>query len=124
MVSRRALEALKKMFTIKEYPVADRNAHIFRLISQAMPYYFSRSGFSFNPLSVFIHVNTRCNLKCKMCDAGQDIPESVFYQSLKGVDDGDMPIEKFKMIIDKVKHFKPFIGIPAIEPLFYKHLPE
>jgi MoaA/NifB/PqqE/SkfB family radical SAM enzyme len=124
MVSRRALEALKKSFTIKEYPVADRNAHLMRLIWQSMPYYFSRSGFSFSPLSVFIHINTRCNLKCRMCDAGQDIQDSVFYKSLKGVSDGEMPISSFKTIIDKVKHFKPFIGMPAIEPLFYSHIVE
>jgi len=124
MLSRKILELVKKSFTIKEYPVADRNANFFRLAWQALPYYFLRSGFSFPPLSVFIHVNTRCNLKCKMCDAGQDAPESVFYQTLKGVSDGDMPISSFKMIIDKVKHFKPFIGMPAIEPLFYGHIVE
>lgn len=122
MLSKNVLHALKKSFTIKEYPTADRNAHFFRIISQGLPYYFLNNGFSFTPLSVFIHVNSRCNLKCKMCDVGQDVPESMFYQNLKGDSKGDMPIDSFKRIIDKIKHLKPFIGIPVLEPLFYPYI--
>lgn len=116
-------EALKGL-KIKKYPTADKNAHLLRLLSQGIPYLFFNNGFSFSPLSVFIHVNTNCNLKCKMCDAGQEEKESMFYQNLKGGDSKDMPIDSFKTIIDKVKPFKPFVGIPALEPLLYPDIIE
>lgn len=109
---------------MRKYPTADRNAHPVRLLLQGIPYFFSRSGYSLPPLSVFIHVNSRCNLKCKMCDGGQEDENSMFYKNLRGAESGIMPIESFKIIIDKVKRFKPFIGIPAMEPLMYPHIIE
>jgi Fe-coproporphyrin III synthase len=113
---------IKRGWDINKYPTADRNANFFQLCYQALPYFLSRSGYSLPPLSVFIHVNTRCNLKCKFCDAGQDDQDSMFYRNLKGSDSSEMPLENFKDIIDKVKHFKPFIGIPALEPMMYSHI--
>lgn len=124
MISRNIFFALLKSFKIKEYPTADKNANPFRIMAQGLPYFFSKSGYAFSPLSVFIHVNTRCNLKCIMCDVGLDNTDSMFYQNLKGSGSGDMPIQSYKMIIDKVKHFKPFIGIPVLEPLLYPHITE
>lgn len=125
MLSKNVLHSLKKGLNIKKYPTVGRNGHIFRLAYQALPYYLSpRSGFAFPPLSVFIQVNASCNLKCKMCDAGQEDQASMFYKNLKGEFAGDMPLDAFKHIIDKVKGFKPFIGIPALEPLLYPHIAE
>ena len=109
---------------MKKYPTADKNAHPLRLLSQGIPYFFSRSGYSFPPLSVFIHVNNSCNLKCKMCDGGQADENSMFYKNLSGSESGKMPINSLKSIVYKVQKFKPFIGIPAMEPLMYPHIIE
>ncbi|PIQ86226.1 MAG: hypothetical protein COV73_04910 [Candidatus Omnitrophica bacterium CG11_big_fil_rev_8_21_14_0_20_43_6] len=122
MLSKNALEIIKKRLSIKKYPTADRNASFGRLIFNAIPYLISCRGYSCCPLSVFIHVNTDCNLKCKMCDAGQQDKASMFYKNLVGGQTGIMALEDFKKIIDKIKHFKPFIGIPATEPLMYPHI--
>ncbi len=124
MVPINIARVIKKSFDIKKYPTADRNAHLIRILFQGIPYLFSNNGFSFPPLSVFIHVNTQCNLKCKMCDAGQQAPESNFYKNLKGGTEGDMPIRSFKNIIEKIKRYKPFVGIPATEPLLYPYISE
>lgn len=116
------LDLLKKGLKIGKYPTADRNASFARLLLNAVPYFISKDGYSLPPLSVFIHVNNKCNLKCKMCDAGQANKDSMFYKNLVGEETDTMPIEVFKIIIDKIKHFKPFIGIPATEPLLYPYL--
>lgn len=122
MLMNNILGGIKKSIALKKYPTADRNAHPLRLAWQAVPYYFSRTGFSFPPVSVFIHVNSTCNLRCKMCDAGQENTESMFYKNLRGNAEGDMPLEHFKAIIDKVAHFKPFIGSPVLEPLIHPQI--
>lgn len=124
MISKNMLTYIKSSLAIKKYPTADRNAHIFRIMAQGIPYYMSRAGYSFPPLSIFIHLNTNCNLKCSFCDAGQDDPESMFYKNLKGGSNVNMPLESFKSIIDKVKFFKPFVGIPATEPSLYPDIIE
>lgn len=124
MILKNLVREIKRGRHINKYPTADRNASFFQLCVQALPYFLSKSGYSRPPLSVFIHVNTRCNLKCKFCDAGQDDHDSMFYRNLKGSDSSEMPLEDFKNIIDKVKHFKPFIGIPALEPMLYSHITE
>jgi MoaA/NifB/PqqE/SkfB family radical SAM enzyme len=122
MFSTNSLQALKKAWEIRKYPTAGRNAHPARIALNALPYYASWTGWALPPLSVFIHVNTACNLRCKMCDAGQEAVESTFYKNLKGNHPGDMPLESFKAIVNKVASFKPFIGIPVLEPLLYPHI--
>lgn len=124
MYFKKLAQELKRGWEMRKYPTADRNANIFRICLQAVPYFLSSAGFSLPPLSVFIHVNTICNLKCKFCDAGQNNINSMFYSNLKGGEKTDMPLEDFKKIIDKIKHFKPFVGIPALEPGLYPHIIE
>ncbi len=124
MLSKNVLALLKKTFKMQKYPTADRNAHGLRLLLQGIPYYLSRSGYGLPPLSIFIHVNNTCNLKCKMCDAGQHVEDSMFYKNLSGSDNDKMPLKDFKTIIDKVQHCQPFIGIPATEPMMYPHIIE
>jgi MoaA/NifB/PqqE/SkfB family radical SAM enzyme len=115
---------LMRSFSIRKYPTADLNAHVSRLLLQGAPYFLSRTGYSYPPLSVFIHVNNKCNLKCKMCDAGQMDQDSMFYKNLSASDKSNMPFDAFKRIVDQFKPHRPFIGMPATEPLLYSHIIE
>ena len=115
---------LKRSLTIRKYPTAGRNAGFSRLAFQALPYLLVKNGYSFAPLSVFIHVNNRCNLRCKMCDIWMEDGESMMQKNLGGGDNRDMPIDDFKRIIDKIKPYRPFVGIPAAEPMMYPHIIE
>lgn len=119
---KKLIEEIKRGAGVKKYPTADRNASLLQLCRQGIPYYLARKGWSLPPLSVFVHVNTRCNLRCKFCDAGQDDKASMFYANLKGSHADDLSLDDFKKIIDKVKHFKPFIGMPALEPSLWAPL--
>jgi Fe-coproporphyrin III synthase len=116
------MSLLSSVLDIKKYPTADRNASPIRLAKQAIPYYLSRTGFSYPPLSVFIHVNNKCNLRCTMCDQWVEPENSMFFKNLSGSETNNISIKNFKKIIDKIKFFKPFIGIPATEPLMYSNI--
>ena len=116
------IKRIKNIRELRKYPTADKNASFFRLMMQGVPYYICRNGYSMNPLSVFIHVNSTCNLKCRMCDVGQEDDESAFAKNLLGDKRGDMPMELFKKIIDDIKGFKPYVSMPATEPLLYGKL--
>jgi Fe-coproporphyrin III synthase len=92
-----------------------------RLAWQMMPYYLSRKGFSFKPLTIYLAVNSVCNMKCKMCDFGQQKVGNIFYNNLKT---SELSLAKLKELIDEVKHFNPLIAINAAEPLLYKDIRE
>lgn len=75
------------------------------------------------PAVVYVIVNSRCNLFCKMCDVGQANTESQFAQNMLSVN-SDMDLDVFKKIVDEVKKFKPLISLHSTEPLLWKHLKE
>lgn len=108
---------------IKSHPGS--RVSLFRLGWQLIPYYFSRSGYSFSPLTIYIAVNSVCNMRCKMCDFGQQIKESLFYKNLKTEETtAELSLEVLKKMVDDVKNFKPLISINAAEPLLYKNIKE
>lgn len=115
---------MDKSLNVRAYPTADRNAGLTRLATQAIPYLFSNTGYARPPLSVFIHVNNHCNLKCYFCDYGNGNSESMFYKNLAGGEQRNLPFDWFKTIVDKVKPYKPFVSMPAVEPLMYPHVVE
>lgn len=86
--------------------------------------YFSQTGKSDWPSTIFLSINSICNSKCKMCDVGQGIKDSQFYKNLRI--DGKKPVElklsRLKKLIDEVKHFKPVISVISTEPLLYQDL--
>lgn len=94
---------------------------VWRLAKQALPYYVDPDGRAFAPLTVFFSINGRCNLHCRMCDIGQQKPDSMFYKNLKGESAQDFPFERFKSLVDEFAqfNFKPYIGITTTEPLLY-----
>jgi len=86
-----------------------------------LPYYLGQ-GYSFYPTTIFISINSQCNLKCKMCDVGQRQMGTQFYKNLKT--DTELSLERLKSLIDEVKNFHPLIAVISTEPLLYKDLVE
>lgn len=117
----------RSLLTIQRHPSADSNASPLRIIWQALPRFLSSKGYSRPPLSIFFIINSRCNMKCQMCDVGQNYSESIFYKNLIGGEGqqkgDDFPIERFESLMEEVKEFKPFISITSTEPLLYGALP-
>lgn len=111
---------------MRKHVSAGTNAAPVRLLTQGLPYLFGRNGFSFLPLSLFFIINSRCNMKCQMCDVGRRYEDSMFYKNLvgPGADGrGDFPIERFETLMDEVRAFHPFVSITSTEPLLYEPLP-
>jgi MoaA/NifB/PqqE/SkfB family radical SAM enzyme len=119
-------QLIKNAITMRNHVSAGANAVPTRLVMQGLPYLFGRNGFSFLPLSMFFIINSRCNMKCQMCDVGRRYEESMFYKNLVGPGvngRGDFPIERFETLMEEVKSFHPFISITSTEPLLYEPLP-
>jgi MoaA/NifB/PqqE/SkfB family radical SAM enzyme len=117
---------LKSAFTIRRHVSAGDNAVPGRLLMQGLPYLLGWNGFSFLPLSLFFIINSRCNMKCQMCDVGRRYEDSMFYKNLVGTGAdgrGDFPIERFETLMDEVRAFRPFVSITSTEPLLYEPLP-
>ena len=76
------------------------------------------------PSYIYIVVNNKCNLKCKMCDVGQNV-DSQFYRNM--VREPELTVEQWKFFIDDLcgvysKESRPCIAITSTEPLMYKGL--
>ena len=111
---------------MRKHVSAGANATPLRLAVQGVPYILGVNGYGFPPLSIFFIINSRCNMKCQMCDVGRRYEESMFYKNLVGPGvsgRGDFPIERFESLMDEVKAFRPFISITSTEPLLYEPLP-
>lgn len=120
------IQLAKSLFTVSRHASAGANATLSRLVRQGLRYYLSPSGWSLPPLSVFFIVNSRCNMRCQMCDVGQQNAKSMFYKNLIGEpeqDNGDFPIERFESLMDEFKAFSPYVSITSTEPLLYAPLP-
>jgi Fe-coproporphyrin III synthase len=83
-----------------------------------------RNGYAHWPLTLFLSINGRCNLKCRMCDIGQNKCDSMFYKNLAGAAEQplDFPFERFKSLMDEVQHFRPYIAVTTTEPFLYPHI--
>ncbi len=117
------LDELKKALSARKHPGMSSHLTLPRLIRQAVPFAISSSGRARPPLTIYWSVNSVCNLRCKMCDVGSVNPESNFFRNLRV--DGkshEIPIERFKSVIDEVVPYRPMISITSTEPLMYKPL--
>jgi len=85
-------------------------------------YHLTDGKYSIPPYRIGIEVNSTCNLRCKMCDIGQQRSNMQFYKNLKV--GGELPLNILINLIDDVKKFHPRIVINTIEPLLYKNLIE
>lgn len=87
--------------------------------SSLLSYYMGK-GYSFYPATIFISVNSQCNLTCRMCDVGQKQTGTQFYRNLKT--GTELTLDRLKSLVDEVKSFSPLIAIISTEPLLYKDL--
>lgn len=77
------------------------------------------------PSTIYLAVNTRCGFKCKMCDVGMDQYDTQFYKimSLSKQQPRDhLSLDRLKVLVDEVQHFKPMIAATSTEPLVYKDI--
>ena len=107
---------IKKIFN-KPYIIAEFLKDRYNLL----PYYYKKTGFAHSPTTIFIAINSVCNLKCEMCDFGQQNENSLFYKNLKA-GGGELSFDTIKKLIDDVKKSKPKIAITSAEPLLYKNI--
>jgi len=82
-----------------------------------LPMYAGSGAGSFWPVTVYLSVNSSCNLRCRMCDVGLRAEESQFYRHLKTGD--ELSLDRLKSLIDEVASFKPIIAVISTEPLLY-----
>lgn len=96
----------------------------FKYIIPKLSYNFDLRGYAPPPNVIYLSVNSICNARCKMCDVGQRVAESMFYKNLICDKFPQLAIERLKRLIDEVKNFKPLIAIISTEPLLYPDLIE
>lgn len=113
---------IERLITSRKHSGTSKNITLFKMLRQGIPYYLNRNGFAYPPLTIFLTINGKCNLECRMCDIGQKNKDSMFYQNLKGDSSQDFPYERFKTLIDEVSFYKPYFGITTTEPLLYPNM--
>lgn len=102
-----------------------KNVNLLTLVRNSTAAFLFRSGFAFSPLTIFISVNSICNLKCKMCDIGQKNIESPFYKNLATEDSRNfLDFNRLKKLLHEVSHYKPLprISVTTTEPFLYADL--
>ena len=116
------IDLLKKGLDASKHPGIG-NPSLFALVYRALPYLTSFTGYARPPMTVYININSECNLHCKMCDVGTMNEASNFYKNLR-IDkkSHELSLERFCTLIDEVEHFRPLIAINGTEPLIYKPL--
>ena len=104
---------------------AGKNVNLYTLVRNIFPYFFSRENKVFSPLTIFLSVNSICNLRCEMCDVGQKNKESSFYKNLR-LDGSNQELDygRLEHLIREVSEYqpKPRISITTTEPFLYKGL--
>jgi MoaA/NifB/PqqE/SkfB family radical SAM enzyme len=113
---------IKRLKTSRHHSGSGEGTSLWRLIRQGLPYYLDRRGRAAPPLTLFFVINGKCNLRCRLCDFGQQNQDSTFYKNLRGRTGQDFPFERFKSLMDEVEPFRPYIGITTTEPFLYPNI--
>ena len=74
------------------------------------------------PKTIFLVVNSVCNLHCKMCDLGQNNLSGMFHKVLAPIGRPELPLDRLDTILDEVLDWQPTIAVTSSEPLLYKPL--
>lgn len=74
-------------------------------------------GYANFPHTIYLGISNRCNLKCKMCDLGQEAG-SLYRKNLSP--SRELSFNQWKVFIDEVALHNPTIELSAAEPLLYK----
>lgn len=75
------------------------------------------------PTVIYLAVNSRCNLRCRMCDVGTGTSGTPFHDKLAGRQT-EMDLAGLRDFLRQVAPFRPLISITSTEPLLYQGLPE
>jgi Fe-coproporphyrin III synthase len=75
------------------------------------------------PKTLFLVVNSRCNLRCRMCDIGQENDQGQFYRVMNR-EGKSLPPELIKRLMDEALGLIPRLAITSTEPLLYPFLQE
>ncbi|MEM0385485.1 MAG: radical SAM protein, partial [Nitrososphaeria archaeon] len=75
------------------------------------------------PSKLYININSKCNMKCKMCDYGQR-RKTNFSLNLGLNIENELDAHTWGVFIDELKSFKPTIAITGTEPLLFPNLIE
>lgn len=96
---------------------------LFYFRNMFLGYYLLKDGRSFLPLQLGISPTARCNLRCKMCaqwgERGHLIGKTI--NELKSE---EMPVGKWKKIIDEARFKRPSVIIWGGEPFLYPEIIE
>lgn len=91
-------------------------------------YYLSDPMKASYPSVIWITVNNRCNLRCKICDIGtlsnsncSDLAKNTLSVHQENI---NLPLSSLSKLIDEVRIFKPFISINTTEPFLYPYILE
>ena len=102
--------------------IRDPKLIIRKIRSGLRPYnYRLLDGYALLPSRVYININNKCNMRCKMCDYGQR-KETNFSLNL-GTEE-ELDIKEWQVFLDDVRSFRPTIAITGTEPLLYPNLIE
>jgi len=102
--------------------IKDPKLMIRKVRSILRPYsYYLLDGYALLPERLYININNKCNMRCKICDFGQR-KETIFSLNL-GTEE-ELDIQEWKRLLEDVKDFRPTIAITGTEPLLYPNLIE
>lgn len=110
---------LNTVRTLRDRSSAGEDINLPALVRNYLPRFFSPGGYAFKPLSLFLIVNGVCNLRCRMCDVGQQNQDSMFYKNMVS---GEFDFACLETLIRELRSFRPFISITSTEPLLYSRL--
>jgi len=86
----------------------------------AFLFYIPLRGLAGWPVAFYISINSKCNFKCKTCDIGQRQADSYLYKNM--AQKGELTLDEWRAIIDKIVYLKPHMDISSAEPLLYKDI--
>ena len=74
------------------------------------------------PSTVYVIINRACNLRCKMCDVGQQARDRQFYKIMSPSDGQALDLAALRKLIEDVRSFRPTIAVTSTEPLLFSGL--
>lgn len=80
-------------------------------------------AYAYPPGVIYLAVNSKCNMKCRMCDVGSGVSDTHFYKNM--ITGEELQFDVIKKLIDDIRFsfsHKPMIAITSVEPLLYKSL--
>lgn len=116
-------DMLRKAASAVYHPGVSSRVGWASMFRRALPYFFSFRGYGAYPVTVYLSINSICNLKCKMCDVGMQAEDANFYKNLRLDGSRDqIKFEEFSAIVDQISHFRPMLAITSTEPLLHKEI--